>query len=350
MYSKLAPSFLPATCVLEMTYKCNHKCIFCSCPWEAKNDYKKRRELSLQEWKDCIKLMTENGVCSLAFTGGEALLNKDLPNIIEFARSCTSEYIETKGDVLVSEKKPPELYLISNGTIVNDKVLSLCKDNNVHLSMSLPGLSTYKFHTQAGNYNKVLENFTKANKMGIKTTVNITVTKKNLHELYETISHALLAGADTILLNRFLPGGRGLKNTEFLLSKEEINEMLDTAEEVLRIAKRSGSVGTELPKCIIDTTKYSNLKVSTKCSAAINFFVISPSGYIRTCNHSPVELCHFSEFESLKTNDYWKKFTQKGYIPSSCNDCNMLCDCDCGCREAAHVFSGRLDSQDPVFI
>jgi len=168
--------------------------------------------------------------------------------------------------------------------------------------------------------------------------------------LYETISAALLAGADTLLLNRFLPGGRGLKNTEFLLSKEEINEMLDTAEEVLRTARRSGSVGTELPKCIVDTSKYSHLKVSTKCSAAINFFVISPSGYIRTCNHSPVELCHYSEFQSLKSNNYWKRFTQKDYIPSSCNNCNMLCECDCGCREAAHVYSGELNSQDPVFI
>ncbi|MDD3014394.1 MAG: radical SAM protein [Candidatus Gastranaerophilales bacterium] len=350
MYSKLAPSFLPATCVLEMTYKCNHKCIFCSCPWEADNNYKKRKELSLQEWKDCIKLLTENGVCSLAFTGGEAILNKDLKKIIEFAGSCISEYIETKGDSLVSEKKPPSLYLISNGTLLNDKMLSFCKTNNVHLSMSLPGLSTYKFHTQTGNYQTILKNFKKAKELGIKTTVNITVTKKNLFELYETISAALLAGADTLLLNRFLPGGRGLKHTEFLLSKEEITEMLDTAEEVLKTANRSGSVGTELPKCIVDTSKYSNLKVSTKCSAAINFFVISPSGYIRTCNHSPVELCHFSEYESLKSNEYWKRFTQKDYIPTSCNDCTMLCECDCGCREAAHVFLGNLDSQDPVFI
>ncbi|OGI23180.1 MAG: hypothetical protein A2287_04460 [Candidatus Melainabacteria bacterium RIFOXYA12_FULL_32_12] len=349
--SKLAPSFLPATCVLEMTYKCNHKCLFCSCPWEAKNDFKKRKELSLQEWKDCIKLMAEKGVCNIAFTGGEALLRKDLKEIIEFAGSCISEYIETKDGILVSEKKPPKLYLISNGELVNDEALSLCKDNNIHLSMSLPGLRTFKYHTQSGNYQKILKNFTKAKEMGITTTVNITVTKKNLFELYETISEALIAGADSLLLNRFLPGGRGLKYAkELLLSIEDINKMLDIAEEVLKTANRKGSVGTELPKCIIDTSKYSYLKVSTKCSAAINFFVVGPSGFIRTCNHSPIELCHFSEFESLKSNSYWKSFTQKEYIPSSCNDCNSLSECDCGCREAAHVFSGEINSQDPVFI
>jgi radical SAM protein with 4Fe4S-binding SPASM domain len=349
--SKLAPSFLPSTCVLEMTYKCNHKCLFCSCPWEAdNNNFQKRKEMTLDQWKDCISLMVEKGVCNIAFTGGEALLNKDIYKIIEFASSLTAEYIETKDGSLVSEKKPPGLYLISNGKMVNDNVLSFCKNNNVNLSMSLPGLNTFKTHTQFGSYKNILKNFTKAKNMGLKTTVNITVTKKNLFELYETISEALLAGADMLLLNRFLPGGRGLKYAkELLLSKEEINQMLDIAEEVLKTANRPGSVGTELPKCIIDTNKYSHLKVSTKCSAAIDFFVIGPSGFIRTCNHSPVELCHYKEFESLKSNPYWKKFTQKDYIPSSCNNCSMLSDCDGGCREAAHVFCGELESKDPVF-
>ena len=217
--------------------------------------------------------------------------------------------------------------------------------------MSLPALSTYKYHTQSGNYQKILKIFTKAKEIGISTTVNIAVTKKNLFELYETISEALIAGADTLLLNRFLHGGRGLKYAkELLLSKEDINKMLDIAEEVLKIANRKGSVGTELPKCIVDTNKYKYLKVSTKCSAAINFFVIDPSGFIRTCNHSQVELCHFSEFELLKSDNYWRKFTQKEYIPSYCNNCNSLSECDCGCREAAHVFYGKLDSQDPVFV
>ena len=35
---RLAPSFLPATAVLEMTYRCSHACLFCSCPWFADDD------------------------------------------------------------------------------------------------------------------------------------------------------------------------------------------------------------------------------------------------------------------------------------------------------------------------
>lgn len=348
--SKPAPSFLPATCVLEMTYACSHKCLFCSCPWES-NPSMKKKEMNLSQWKDCIKLMTEKGICNIAFTGGEALLRKDIFEIIEFAASCESEHIETKDGVLVSEYRPPKLYLISNGELVTKHVLALCNKHKVHLSMSLPGLRTFKTHTGKDSHRKILDNFRLAKDMDVTTTVNITVTKKNIFELYETIAEALLAGADTLLLNRFLPGGRGLKYAkELLLSKEEINEMLDIAEEVLRRANRSGHVGTELPKCIInDHDKYEKLKVSTKCSAAVNFFVIGPSGFIRTCNHSPVELCHYSDFETLRSNPYWKRFTQKDYYPSACIECTMISACDGGCREAAHVYCGEVDSHDPIF-
>ena len=33
---------------LELTYRCNHQCIFCSCPWESDEKYRKD-ELSTAE-------------------------------------------------------------------------------------------------------------------------------------------------------------------------------------------------------------------------------------------------------------------------------------------------------------
>lgn len=348
--SCLAPSFLPATAVLEMTYACNHECLFCSCPWEApKTTFKKNKELVSSEWKDTITKLSGMGVCSFAFTGGEPLLKKDIFKIIEHASACSCELIETVDGSLVSKIKTPDLYLISNGRLVNDEVLDFCKQYNVHLSMSLPGLTSYNEHTQQGNPQHILEYFSKAKEKGVSTTVNITVTRKNIHELYETISEALIAGAETLLMNRFLPGGRGLKyNADLFLTKEQTNEMLDIAEEVLSTAKRYGSVGTELPKCILKRNDYVHLKVGTRCSAGIDFFVVGPSGNIRACNHSPVEVGHISKIDEVKQNDYWKKFVLKNYHPEMCKSCDLLYDCDGGCREAAHIFSGEVNSPDPL--
>lgn len=344
----LAPSFLPTSAVFEMTYNCNHKCLFCSCPWEAPEPvYEKSTELTIEEWKQCAKKLVDMGVSSISYTGGEPLMKKGILELIEYVSTLEAKHIN---EDLETELKPPHQFLISNGQLMTDEVLQLAKNLDISVSFSLPGLKTYHQHTKNGEPDTILQWFAKAKKMGITTTVNIAVTKYNLPELFETISNALIAGADTLLLNRFLPGGRGLKHVEELfLDESQIKQMLSTADEVLIKANRTGSVGTELPKCLLKDKDYKNLTVGTQCSAAVEFFVIGPEGRIRTCNHSPIQMNHFSEIEKLKDHPYWKKFVFKGYHPAMCTGCDLLYQCDGGCREAAHVFSGSLDSKDPVF-
>jgi radical SAM protein with 4Fe4S-binding SPASM domain len=217
--------------------------------------------------------------------------------------------------------------------------------------MSLPGLATFPEHTQGGTTaEQVLGWFREAKAAGVTTTVGVTVTSKNLQELYETLATALLAGADTVLLNRFMPGGRGLKHRDLELSREQLTQMVETAEDVLRQAGRYGSIGTELPLCLVDPSKYTHLKVGTRCSAALDFFVVDPSGYTRVCNHSQVRLNHWREIDKLKDNPYWRRFTQKDYLPKPCFSCPQMGECDGGCREAAHIIGGSLDAIDPLLI
>ena len=79
------------------------------------------------------------------------------------------------------------------------------------------------------------------------------------------------------------------------------------------------------------------------------FCVVDPSGYIKACNHSPVKVCKVSEIESLVDNEYWNRFLNSDYIPTMCANCNKLDKCDGGCREAAHVNTGKLEGKDPCF-
>ncbi|MFH1709120.1 MAG: radical SAM protein [Planctomycetota bacterium] len=350
--SCIAPSFLPATAVLEMTYRCNHACIFCSCPWEAENNgFDRRPEMDATAWKNLITRFCGMGVCNLAFTGGEPLLKEGLEEIITHAAACTVEHIETENGRLRSRMAPPKLYLLSNGKAMHAGILDLCRTHGINLSLSLPGLKTFSEHTAGGDPQNVLAWFKRASQAGVTTTAGVTVTRRNIHELYETLSEALLAGADTLLLNRFLPGGRGLKHAaDLMLNREQITLMLDTAEEVLRTANRKGSVGTELPKCFVDPSKYTHIKVGTRCSAALDFFVIDPSGWTRVCNHSPVRLVHVDELDTLKQHPYWRKFTMKDYLPKQCNACTHMAACDGGCREAAHITGGAVDAPDPLLV
>lgn len=345
-----ARSFLPRTAVLETTYDCNHECVYCSCPWERKDGgFDRRPEMSTAEWKELVSELCDAGVTSLAFTGGESLLRDDLFEILRHASACMAEHIETVDGELRTERRPPELYLLSNGRLVDRRILGECKALGIRLSLSLPGLDTYETHTGRDGADIVLRGFSEAKALGIPTTANITVTKLNLHELERTMAAAVIAGAGQVLLNRFLPGGRGLSHRDRLeLPAAEVREMLSIADRVLGASGRPGSLGTETPFCVADPADYPHVKIGTHCSAAIHFFAIDPSGWVRVCNHSETRLAHWRDWRRLKDDPYWKTFAFRRHGPASCSGCGCRPSCDAGCREAAHITKGSLEAPDPV--
>lgn len=323
---------LPNVAALELTYRCNHRCLFCSCPWESDETYRKD-ELKTEQWFAVIDELMKNGVSAFTLTGGEPLMREDLMRIIE--------YILQKG---------ASLNMISNGRKIDDEFLNYIAKKKISICISIPGIETFVEHTGVDNVEHVLSLFEKTKIRGIQATANIAVTKKNLPELYENIAYALIKGADYVLLNRFLPGGRGLQNQEYLLTKKETNRMLDIAETVLAKANKYGHVGTELPLCAIDhPERYKHIQVSNLCSAAKGFCVVDPSGYLKVCNHSPIRICRYDELETLEQNEYWMQFRNRDYLPEMCKDCDKKSKCDGGCREAAHVLYGNTNDNDPIF-
>lgn len=345
-----APSILPATAVLEMTGACNQACLFCSCPWYTEAAARPG-EMPVAEWKELIAEYARAGVVNFCFTGGEALLKEGLTELIAYAAQVQARHVETVEGELQAWDAPPKLYLLSNGKAVTDDVLALCKAHGVALSLSLPGLDTFEAHTRGGqDASHVLSLFRKAKELGVTTTAGITVTARNMDELRETVALSLIAGADRVLINRFMPGGRGLANRDLELSREQVAQIPRLVDDVLRQAGRPGHIGTELPRCLVEPAEYERLKVGTRCAAATDFFVVGPSGQLRVCNHSPVDLVHWRDYDTLRSHPYWRRFVFKQWTPKGCEGCRALgTTCDGGCREAAHVANGSLDAADPVF-
>ena len=167
-----------------------------------------------------------------------------------------------------------------------------------------------------------------------------------------SLSLGLISGAGDILLNRFLPGGRGLAHmSELMLTPNQVNGMLDVAEEVLSYAKRYGNVGTEIPLCAVkDINKYKHIHFGTQCAAAKGFFVVDPAGQIRTCNHSPRVVGHIFDKPMIKDVEYWNMFANSDYKPTICSDCGLVTKCDCGCREVANILHGNPKEKDTSII
>ena len=339
MSGRLAPSCLPRVAALELTRACNHACVFCSCPWEdPASGIRRDPELSTETWRAVLDRLAALGVTSFAFTGGEPLLRADLPALLEHAAGLRP----------AASEGPPTLLAITNGRLLTPAHADLFARLGVRLAVSLPGLSSYARHTGAEGPERALEALAAGRAAGLEVTVNVTVTRWNLAEIWETVAVGLLAGAGSVLVNRFLPGGRGLRHAAALsLDAAATREALAQVDAALTTAARNGHLGTEVTRCAVDPAAYRRLRVGTRCAAGTGFFVVDPGGWIRACNHSPEDLVPWSALDELAAHPTWRRLIRADWLPAACRGCRHAGACDGGCREAARVCCGQLDGPDP---
>jgi MoaA/NifB/PqqE/SkfB family radical SAM enzyme len=253
-------------------------------------------------------LLKRLGVEKIGISGGEPLLKEGLVDLLQLARE----------DAFLKSLK---IALITNGTLLNEKVIDVLRANHIALGISLPGISTYSFHTEsrANTVQEVLLWIKKASENGILTTVGITVTRVNIEELFETMSIALKNGANSITLSKFIAGGRGGNYcNELSLSQDECLKMLDIAEFVLKAANKRATLVPRLQVSDDFSARYKHIWIQGECSAAKQTFTIDPSGYIRVCNLSTHRCGHILDSDIILDKEYWNGFT---------NGCNKLDIC-----------------------
>jgi len=350
--SVLAKSFLAPTVAIELTFACNHSCLFCSCPWYA-GMIKQQGEISVEEWQQCLSELAANGVNTFSFTGGEMLMKQGWEQILRFAAGLECYHLsEDEHAKLYYRKAPAKIYMLSNGKLMSEDVLDFCRELGIHLSMSLPGLHSFEAHTRSGlQAQHVLDWFRRACAKQVGTTAGITVTAQNFHELQDTVRAAVEAGVSSVLINRFLPGGRGLFNRQLDLSPQQIAAIPLLVDEVLAAADVPGHIGTEYPYCLAAPALergLAKLELGTTCGAVRGFFVVGPNGRLRVCNHSPRELVHWREWRELIHDEYWRSYLDDQTLPLACADCEHGDKCGGGCREAAHVCFGCHKALDPA--
>ena len=148
---------LPSVAVLELTYRCNHACRFCSCPWFA-GMLKQGPEMEVGEWKRLIEAYSAAGVSQFSFTGGEALLKEGCLELMDFA------------------SKRAKVGLLSNGRVMTEDVLRFCSERGIHVLMSMPGLRSFAANTDSDTpVEHILSMFCKAHELGCATTVGVAV-------------------------------------------------------------------------------------------------------------------------------------------------------------------------------
>ena len=268
----------PHHMTLELTAKCNFRCPYCYCVWHEYPDLA-RDELDTDGWKAVLDKCAEDGVNDILFTGGEALLRKDLFEIIGHAR-------RTLPDATLS--------LFTNASRLAEPLILKFRRWHVRLATSLQGLRTYGEMTGTRRgYGRLLAVLARASELKWPIAVSMTITRANMYEAADMFAAAVLSGANTIQVGPMMAGGRARDCMELMITRDE---WADVKERIRALP--DGRVPYTfcdefICECRADTPRELLAKWGDPrhkpCPAGKSFGVVGPNGAYRTCLHSLVE-------------------------------------------------------------
>lgn len=351
----------PFQIVWNITKACNMRCIHC---YEEAGK-KGKNELSSKAVFQGIGTLSEAGVTSIAFSGGEPTIH---PHILDFI-----DYAHDKGMYVA---------MATNGYTLADKGKSKkFVDAGLEFAqISLDGIISEthdSFRRIDGAWNNAVnsvENFVDA---GIFVEVATTVTEHNKDEIPEMIDFIGNLGANWFMLYNFIPTGKGLEIMDMDLSpkdrskllkvayaKNKNNEMqvLSTAPQYAKVAKSMLSKNSLTIPTHFYNPEYSNLTIMQLaefiggCGAGRLYMSIEPNGDMYPCVFFPhkndVKLGNLNEdnFKDIWMNsDVLNVLRNKEILEGHCGECESRNICG-GCRARAYNYFDNILAPDPGCI
>ena len=196
---------------LEITKKCNLKCIGCYNDSGMQN----RGELTLDKAIEISNILKKIGSPRVIITGGEPLVVNRWTDIISvFSRQFATE-------------------IFSNGTLITRPVAEQLKAINVSgvkISMDGATASTHdRLRGTLGSFDRSISGIRNLQEVGIPVTWQATISKANIGELKEMIDFAESVGVDYFKASPLRSIGRA-EGSKLALSAEEELRLTKTLE------------------------------------------------------------------------------------------------------------------------
>ena len=191
---------------LSVTDNCNLRCIYCM-EEEGEKFLEKSSKISDDEILRIVKASTKLGIKKIRITGGEPLVRPGIVDLIGKIKAI---------------KGIEEIYLTTNGTLLNDKVEKLAKNGLNGVNISLDSLKEDVFNklTRKGGFKNVMESIDKCIDLGLRVKINtVIVDNINKDEILDFINLTLKKPID-IRFIELMPIGVGKKHKG--VSNEEI--------------------------------------------------------------------------------------------------------------------------------
>ncbi|MCL4272518.1 MAG: radical SAM protein [Anaerolineales bacterium] len=298
---------------LAITYRCNNDCAHC---YNARE--RNFPELDTDSWKRILDKLWELGVPHIVFTGGEATLRNDLPELIRHAESNGQiTGLNTNARRLMDMNYVERL--VEAGLDHVQITVESC-DERIHDEM-MRAKGAFK-QTIAGLKNVL------ASKLYVMT--NTTMLRTNVHTIPDTLDFLADVGVPTIGLNALIYSGQGL-TVGTGLRESELQPVLDIATR--KTAERGQKLIWYTPTqyCEFDPTAH-NLGVKG-CTASLYSMCIESNGNVLPCQSYYHPLGNFlaDSWDSIWNHKLSVQLRERQNLPFKCETCPVVVECGGGC-------------------
>jgi radical SAM protein with 4Fe4S-binding SPASM domain len=317
----------------DVTGSCNLNCKHCRASSVGNND-----ELSTDEAKALIDQIADINPEWMSFDGGEPLLRSDLFQLIAYARH-----------------KGLFTYLLTNGTLITDDIADHLKEADISsVQVSVDGLSeSHDIIRGQGMFAMAIEGIRILLAHGIRTSVRITVSKYNIHDVAPLLELAIGLGVAAFGASRVVCVGNARG------SDQAVDEAayLDTIRNVCELGRGRIEVHIGMDPVLIPVTDIKDrilqdegtLEVLAGCGAGISLLHIASNGDLFPCGVLPIRLGNIRQDKILdiwRSNNLIDRLSDRDELEGRCGECAYRYICG-GCRAAAWLATGNPLGSDP---
>jgi radical SAM protein with 4Fe4S-binding SPASM domain len=321
----------------HITNLCSLRCQHC-----YQDDFSSKNDLDWPGFeKVCDHLlhpMKEWGkTACIHLTGGEPLLKPVLFPLV---------------DRLDRHSMVEELGIITNGLLIDREMMrrlsGFSKLKKIKISLDGGDAETNDSIRQKGAFDKVMQNLPLIKEEGrFEIIFMLTVMKRNFRSLPSLFKLCHDIGIDGLIIERFIPLGRGRKVMDEVLTREEWKETVRMLVDFI-------STGEAEPALLpyqafqIRFSRGEPELLGAPCVIGVDGLCIMPGGNVFPCRRFPVSIGNLLE---TPLSEIWGKsvilerLRKKENLKGKCGSCGIP-DCR-GCRSLALALTGDYLEEDP---
>ena len=289
---------------IELTSKCNERCIHCYIPHEDK-----LYNIDDNLYYDTIKQLKDIGVISVSLSGGEPMLH---PNFLEFLKYAQEFNFYTK--------------VFTNLTLLNEDIIKLMKNNRTSVYVSLYSMNEInheKITQMKGSFNKTKSNILKLIENNIPVHINCPIMDYNKNDYNEVYKWAKSLNLEVRVDYDIM--ARCDLTTDNLEHRLELNEMKNIINNILDNNKENQKQ--------VASSELNNKNISDRdlCGACITSCCMDAKCNVYPCTGWNYNCGNLNE-DTLK--NIWEKSPEMLYIRSlkrkdfkECIDCKDIDYC-----------------------